>query len=122
MYRLSGVDPEVEMGWAQLCIAFIVFGLVGTLVLYAILRLQQYLPFFYPRYQTTHLNPGLATNTAVSFATTTTWQAYGGKITMSYTSQMVGLNVQNFSRGCIRVGGRRGFHARVRAPAVVQAG
>jgi potassium-transporting ATPase potassium-binding subunit len=99
MYRLTGVDPETEMEWAQYCIAFIVFGLVGTLVLYAILRLQQYLPFFYPRYQTTPLNPDLAMNTAISFATTTTWQAYGGETTMSYTSQMVGLTVQNFLAG-----------------------
>jgi potassium-transporting ATPase potassium-binding subunit len=99
MYKLSDVDPETEMEWAQYCSAFIVFGLVGTLVLYAILRLQQYLPFFYPRYQTTPLNPDLAMNTAISFATTTTWQAYGGETTMSYASQMVGLTVQNFLAG-----------------------
>ncbi len=96
IYRLTGVDPELEMDWAQYSVAFIVFGLIGTLVLYAILRLQQFLPFFYARYQTTPLNPDLAMNTAVSFATTTTWQAYGGETTMSYTSQMVGLTVQNF--------------------------
>jgi potassium-transporting ATPase potassium-binding subunit len=99
MYRLSGVDPELEMDWAQYSIAFIVFGLVGTLVLYAILRLQHFLPFFYSRYQTTPLNPDLAMNTAISFATTTTWQAYGGETTMSYTSQIVGLTVQNFLAG-----------------------
>jgi len=96
IYRLTGVDPELEMDWAQYSVAFIVFGLIGTLVLYAILRLQQFLPFFYARYQTTPLNPDLAMNTAVSFATTTTWQAYDGETTMSYTSQMVGLTVQNF--------------------------
>jgi K+-transporting ATPase ATPase A chain len=89
----------LEMDWAQYSIAFIVFGLVGALVLYAILRLQQFLPFFYARYQTTPLNPDVAMNTAISFATTTTWQAYGGEATMSYTSQMVGLTVQNFLAG-----------------------
>ena len=99
VYRLTGVDPKLEMDWAEYSIAFIVFGLVGTLLLYAILRLQQFLPFFYVKYQTTPLNPDLAMNTAISFATTTTWQAYGGETTMSYTSQMVGLTVQNFLAG-----------------------
>jgi potassium-transporting ATPase potassium-binding subunit len=99
IYRLTGVDPELEMDWKQYSIAFIVFGLIGALVLYAILRLQQFLPFFYARYQTTPVSPDLAMNTAISFATTTTWQAYGGETTMSYTSQIVGLTVQNFLAG-----------------------
>ena len=41
----------------------------------------------------------LAFNTAVSFATTTTWQAYAGETTMSYFSQMAGLAAQNFLAG-----------------------
>jgi K+-transporting ATPase ATPase A chain len=40
--------------------------------------------------------PDLAWNTAVSFATNTNWQAYGGETTMSYLVQMLGLTVQNF--------------------------
>jgi potassium-transporting ATPase potassium-binding subunit len=99
IYRLTGVDPESEMNWVQYSLAFIVFGLVGTLVLYAILRLQQFLPFFFAKYQTTPLNPDLAMNTGISFVTTTTWQAYSGETTMSYTSQIVGLTVQNFLAG-----------------------
>ena len=35
-------------------------------------------------------------NTAISFATNTNWQAYGGESTMSYLTQMLGLAVQNF--------------------------
>ena len=38
-------------------------------------------------------------NTAVSFATTTTWQAYAGETTMSYFSQLAGLTAQNFLAG-----------------------
>ena len=38
-------------------------------------------------------------NTAISFSTTTTWQAYAGENTMSYFSQMVGLCAQNFLAG-----------------------
>ena len=99
IYRQTGVDYEREMNWGQYAAAFIVFGLVGTLGLYAILRLQQFLPYFSASYQTTPVSQDLAMNTAISFATTTTWQAYGGEITMSYTSQMAGLTVQNFLAG-----------------------
>jgi K+-transporting ATPase ATPase A chain len=99
IYRLTGVNAELEMDWSQYATAFIVFSLVGTLVLYVILRLQQSLPFFYRGYQTTPLDPGLSMNTAISFATTTTWQAYSGESTMSYTTQLVGLAVQNFLAG-----------------------
>jgi K+-transporting ATPase ATPase A chain len=67
--------------------------------LYVILRIQQWLPWFYPAYQTTPLTPDLAMNTAISFSTTTTWQAYGGETTMSYFSQMVGLTAQSFLAG-----------------------
>jgi soluble P-type ATPase len=38
----------------------------------------------------------LSFNTAVSFATNTNWQAYGGETTLSYLTQMLGLTVQNF--------------------------
>ena len=75
------------------------FGLVGTLLLYAILRMQQFLPWYFPRYHTTPMSPDLALNTAISFSTTTTWQAYAGENTMSYFSQMVGLCAQNFLAG-----------------------
>ena len=99
IYRLAGVDPALEMTAAQYTIAFIVFGCIGTLFLYMILRLQSFLPWFYPTYQTTPLSPDLSFNTAISFSTTTTWQAYAGENTMSYFSQMVGLCVQNFLAG-----------------------
>jgi K+-transporting ATPase ATPase A chain len=61
--------------------------------------LQRFLPWFFPAYQTTPLTPDLSFNTAISFATTTTWQAYAGENTMSYFSQMVGLCTQNFLAG-----------------------
>jgi len=99
IYRLTAVDPSVEMGSAQYATCFVLFGLVGTVLLYAILRLQRFLPWFFPQYHTTPLLPDLALNTAISFSTTTTWQAYGGEATMSYFSQMVGLCAQNFLAG-----------------------
>jgi len=45
------------------------------------------------------MTPDLALNTAISFSTTSTWQAYGGETTLSYFSQTVGLAVQNFLAG-----------------------
>jgi K+-transporting ATPase ATPase A chain len=99
IYRLSAVDPDVEMTSKEYATCFLLFGLVGTLLLYGILRTQQFLPWFFPRYHTTPLSPDLALNTAISFSTTTTWQAYAGENTMSYFSQMVGLCAQNFLAG-----------------------
>jgi potassium-transporting ATPase potassium-binding subunit len=96
LYRLSGVDPAREMTFAQYAASFVLFGLVGTLFLYAVLRFQRFLPWFFQAYQTTPLSPDLAMNTAVSFSTTSTWQAYTGETTMSYFSQMAGLCAQNF--------------------------
>ena len=99
IYRLTTVDPNVEMTFKQYATCFVLFSLAGTLLLYAILRMQQFLPWYFPRYHTTPLSADLALNTAISFSTTTTWQAYAGENTMSYFSQMVGLCAQNFLAG-----------------------
>ena len=99
LYRITAVDPNLEMTGKEYATCFVLFGLAGTLLLYGILRLQQFLPWFFPQYHTTPLSPDLALNTAISFSTTTTWQAYAGENTMSYFSQMVGLCAQNFLAG-----------------------
>jgi potassium-transporting ATPase potassium-binding subunit len=99
IYRITFVNIDVEMTGKEYAICFMLVGLAGTLLLYGILRLQQYLPWFFPHYHTTPLSPDLALNTAISFSTTTTWQAYAGENTMSYFSQMVGLCAQNFLAG-----------------------
>ena len=99
LHRLTGVNPKSEMRWQEYAGAFVVFGMTGTLLLYAILRLQGFLPWFYPGNMTSPMTSDLAMNTAVSFATTTTWQAYSGETTLSYCSQIVGLTVQNFLAG-----------------------
>src|SRR5580700_10834106 len=94
IYRLTTVNPDLEMTGKEYATCFVLLGLVGTLLLYAILRMQQFLPWFFPEYFTTPLSPDLAMNTAISFSTTSTWQAYAGETTMSYSSQMVGLCAQ----------------------------
>ena len=94
LYRLSGVDPTTEMSWKQYALALLAFNAAGFLFLYLLLRWQHVLPFnpqgFGP------VGPDTAFNIAVSFATNTNWQNYGGETTLSYLVQMVGLTVQNF--------------------------
>ena len=94
IYRLAGVRADEEMTWKTYALTMLLFNLSGLLAVYALQRLQGVLP----------LNPeGLAAvspdssfNTAVSFATNTNWQGYGGESTMSYLTQMLALTVQNF--------------------------
>src|SRR5262245_28238985 len=69
------------MAWPEYAASFVWLSLAGTLLLYAVLRLQGLHPWSFPEYLTTPLTPDLAFNTAISFATTTTWQAYGGEAT-----------------------------------------
>ena len=94
LYRLAGVDPAREQTWPAYATSLLVFNLIGILALYAILRLQALLPLN-PDAQAT-VAPDLALNTAVSFTTNTSWQAYGGETTLSYLSQMAGITVQSF--------------------------
>ncbi len=93
-YRLAGVDEGQEMTWQQYALALLLFNAAGFLVVYGLLRLQAWLPLNPDGL--TAVSPALAFNTAVSFASNTNWQFYGGETTMSYLSQMLGLAVQNF--------------------------
>jgi potassium-transporting ATPase potassium-binding subunit len=93
-YKAAGVDPAREQGWFGYTLAMLIFSGAGFVSLYAILRLQAYLPLNPQHFD--NLSPDLAFNTAVSFLTNTNWQAYGGETTMSNLSQMAGLTVHNF--------------------------
>jgi potassium-transporting ATPase potassium-binding subunit len=94
IYRLCGVRPDDEMTWKTYTVAFLLFSAFSLVVVFVIQRLQWLLPF----------NPAgmgaptadLSWNTAVSFATNTNWQSYGGETTLSYETQMLALTVQNF--------------------------
>ncbi|MBI5303523.1 MAG: potassium-transporting ATPase subunit KdpA [Chloroflexi bacterium] len=94
IYRVCGVAPDMEMDWKTYAFAVLAFNFLGLVVVYVIQRAQGFLP----------LNPaGLgavspdgAWNTAVSFATNTNWQNYGGETTLSYLTQMIALTAQNF--------------------------
>jgi potassium-transporting ATPase potassium-binding subunit len=94
IYQLCGVDETDEQHWTSYVVAMLAFSVAGFVTLYAVMRLQNLLPFN-PQGQAA-VSPDLAFNTAVSFITNTNWQAYGGESTMSYFTQMVGLTVHNF--------------------------
>src|SRR5438876_11002195 len=93
LYRLGGVDEKREQHWLTYTIAMLLFHVGGFLILYALMRLQAVLPFN-PAEQSA-LASDLSFNTAISFITNTNWQNYGGKSTMSYLVQMLGLTHQN---------------------------
>jgi K+-transporting ATPase ATPase A chain len=93
-YRVAGVDPREEMGWKRYAWAALAFNAAGLLAVYAIQRLQARLPLNPQRLPA--VGPGSAFNTAVSFATNTNWQGYGGESTMSHLTQALALAVQNF--------------------------
>ena len=99
IYAVTRVDTTREMNWKQYGIAMLLFSLVSTLVLYAIQRLQFYLPGN-PQ-ELAGPSEHLSFNTAISFVTNTNWQSYAGESTMSYFTQMAGLTVQNFKSAAI---------------------
>ena len=94
IYRLSGVKADEDMNWKTYAIAVMLFNILGLLAVYAFQRLQAFLPLN-PQ-ELGAIAPDSSWNTAVSFASNTNWQGYGGEVTMSYFSQMLGLTVQNF--------------------------
>src|SRR5262245_42928853 len=93
-YRLCGVRSSDEMGWKTYALAMLLFNFVGFLVVYLLQRVQGVLPLNPQGFGA--VSPDSSFNTAVSFATNTNWQGYGGETTMSYLTQMVALTVQNF--------------------------
>ncbi len=94
VYRLTGIDPDVEMRWSHYALSLLGFNAVGVLILFAQLRLQGVLPLN-PQHAP-GMSTALALNTAVSFVTNTNWQAYAGETAASTLSQMTGLTLQQF--------------------------
>jgi len=99
VYRALGTNPETSWSWRGYALAVLAFGLVSTLLLYLILRLQGHLPL-----NPTHapdMPPLLSFNTAISFITGTNWQAYEGETAASYLGQMAGLVVAQFTAAAV---------------------
>ena len=99
VYRALRVDPESSMTWQVYAIAVLVLGLLSSILLYAILRLQGVLPL-----NPTHapgMSPTLSFNTAISFITGTNWQAYEGETQAGYLADMAGLVVAQFTAAAV---------------------
>ncbi|MCB5944958.1 potassium-transporting ATPase subunit KdpA [Acidocella sp. KAb 2-4] len=93
-YRLAGIDAGRQMGWQSYAIALLLLSVIHFGMLYAILRLQYYLPF--NPLHIAGMSPRLAFNTAASFTTNTNWQAYVPEQQISNGAQMLGLCVHMF--------------------------
>jgi K+-transporting ATPase ATPase A chain len=100
LFCLAGIDPSAEQDWIGYAAALLVFNLAGLVLLFAILLLQGWLPLNPQKFGA--MAPDLALNTAVSFVTNTSWQAYSGETALSYFSQMAGITVQSFLSAATR--------------------
>ena len=101
IYRCCGVDEAEEQPWRTYAVAMLLFSVAGLVTLYALQRLQWYLPFN-PQGQA-GVEPVLAFNTSVSFVTNTNWQSYVPETTMGYLVQMMGLAVHNFVSAAVGI-------------------
>jgi len=97
VYRLVGVNPDVEQRWTVYATAVIAFSLVSTVLLWLLIMAQGLLPWSQGR----SMNIDTAVNTAVSFVTNTNWQSYAGEAGTGYLVQAVGLTVQNFGSAAV---------------------
>jgi len=94
LYRLAGTSADTNMKWSQYALALLAFNALGVVAVYALQRLQVWLPLN-PAGMAA-ISPDSAFNTAISFVSNTNWQGYAGESTMSYLTQMLVLAVQNF--------------------------
>ena len=83
-----------EESWQRYAVSLLTFNTLGLIFLYVLQRIQGWLPLNPQGFE--GVAPDQAFNTAVSFVTNTNWQSYGGEMTMSYLTQMLGMGVQNF--------------------------
>ena len=101
IYRVLKIDPDEDMDWKKYSVCAGVFSVLSLFVLWAILCFQKFLPLNPEGIEGTSWHLGF--NTAASFTTNTNWQAYSGESTLSYFSQMLGLNFQNFVSAAIGI-------------------
>lgn len=92
IYRLVGVNPDVEQRWSVYALSVLAFSGVSILALWLLIVVQRFLPWSLGR----SMNVDTALNTAVSFVTNTNWQSYAGEAGTGYLVQAAGLTVQNF--------------------------
>jgi len=99
-YRLIGVNPKAEQSWGAYLRSILSFSVLGILLVYALQRTQEFLPYSLGLPATSE---HLSFNTAISFVTNTNWQSYSPDLTLGYTVQLVGLAVQNFVSAAVGI-------------------
>jgi len=99
-YRLIGVNPTSEQSWGAYLRSILSFSVLGILLVYALQRTQELLPYSLGLPATSE---HLSFNTAISFVTNTNWQSYSPDLTLGYTVQLVGLAVQNFVSAAVGI-------------------
>ncbi|WP_367378791.1 potassium-transporting ATPase subunit KdpA [Enterococcus gilvus] len=92
-YKVIGPISKKEMSAKRYAMTILLLSFFSVVLLTVLLMTQHFLP---GGAAVKNLSFPLAVNTAVSFVTNTNWQAYAGETTLSNTSQMFGLTVQNF--------------------------
>ncbi|MDX3853382.1 potassium-transporting ATPase subunit KdpA [Streptomyces sp. AK02-01A] len=100
LYRVGGVDADVDQKWTSFLRGVLAFSLISLLFLYGFLRLQSGLPL---SLNTPAMDPGQSFNTAASFVTNTNWQSYSGESALGHLVQMSGLAVQNFVSAAVGI-------------------
>ncbi|MET0782953.1 potassium-transporting ATPase subunit KdpA [Orlajensenia leifsoniae] len=100
LYRVIGVKSDSDQSWPSYFRSVIAFSAVGIVLVYAVQRLQEYLPY---ALGLPAVPENLSFNTAISFVTNTNWQSYSPELTVGYTVQMLGLAVQNFVSAAVGI-------------------
>lgn len=96
-FKLSGIDPKIEMNWKQHLIALLSINFIWFLICMFVLTNMSWLPL------NPDANPSmtgdLAFNTSVSFVTNTNLQHYSGESGLSYLGQLILMLWQFISAG-----------------------
>jgi len=100
IYRLTGINPDVDQTWGGYLRSVLAFSAVSVLLVYVILRTQHHLPF---SLGFGGMHASQAFNTATSFTTNTNWQSYSGESSLGYAAQAAGLAVQNFVSAAVGI-------------------
>ena len=103
LYKLCGIREDAEQRWTHYAGGMLAFSIFCFVFVYALQRLQGFLPFNPQGFGGKLISPDLAYNTAVSFLTNTNWQAYTPETTVSYLVQMAALTVQNFASAAVGI-------------------
>ena len=84
VHRAARIDEQSEVAWKRYAMGMLLFNVVGFVFVYLLQRLQGLLPL--NPADVAAVTPDSSFNTAVSFATNTNWQGYGGESTTAAIS------------------------------------